>query len=190
MKTDLRLKITFVLVSIAWRKVLGSGVQAHAPEEATKVTSVPQIGIIGSRTCSNEIANIAERTGKLIASRHAILICGGREGVMEAAARGAQTAGGLTVGILPGPSKMEANPFIEVKIPTDMGHARNAIIARAADCLIAIAGEYGTLSEIALALQIGKPVVTLASKWEIEGTIAADSPEMAVETALGFCRTR
>jgi uncharacterized protein (TIGR00725 family) len=152
------------------------------------VTNCPQIGIIGSRTCSNEIANIAERTGNLIASREAILICGGREGVMEAAARGAQAAGGLTVGILPGPSKTEANPFIDVKIPTDMGHARNAIIARAADCLIAIAGEYGTLSEIALALQIGKPVVTLASKWKIEGTVIAASPEKAVETALRLCR--
>ncbi len=106
---------------------------------------------------------------------------------MEAAARGAKAAGGLTVGILPGPSKTDANPFIDVKIPTDMGHARNAIIARAADCLIAIAGEYGTLSEIALALQMVKPVVILASKWEIEGTIVADTPETAVETALRLC---
>jgi len=152
------------------------------------VTSCPQIGIIGSRSCTSVIASIAERTGNLIASHEAILICGGREGVMEAAARGAQAAGGLTVGILPGPSKIEANPFIDIKIPTDMGYARNAIIARAADCLIAIAGEYGTLSEIALALQIAKPVVTLASKWKIEGTICTNSPETAVETALRLCR--
>ncbi|MGZ5539440.1 MAG: TIGR00725 family protein [Halobacteriota archaeon] len=131
--------------------------------------SCPQIGIIGSRSCSSEIASVAERTGRLIAIHEAILICGGSEGVMEAAARGAQAAGGLTIGILPGPSKTEANPFIDVKIPTDMGHARNAIIARAADCLIAIAGEYGTLSEIALALQMAKPVVTLASKWKLRG---------------------
>ena len=161
--------------------------EVSALKEVMRVKSCPQIGIIGSRSCSNEIASIAERTGSLIASHEAILICGGREGVMEAAARGAQAAGGLTVGILPGPSKNEANPFIDVKIPTDMGHARNAIIARAADCLIAIAGEYGTLSEIALALQMAKPVVTLASKWKIEGTILANSPETAVETALHLC---
>jgi uncharacterized protein (TIGR00725 family) len=161
--------------------------EASALKEVGRMKSCPQIGIIGSRSCTNEIASIAQRTGSLIASREAILICGGREGVMEAAARGAQTAGGLTVGILPGPSKTEANPFIDVKIPTDMGYARNAIIARAADCLIAIAGEYGTLSEIALALQIAKPVVTLASKWKIEGTVTADSPETAVETALRLC---
>jgi uncharacterized protein (TIGR00725 family) len=152
-----------------------------------RMTNRPQIGIIGSRSCSGKIASIAERTGSLIASSEAVLICGGREGVMEAAARGAKAAGGLTVGILPGPSKAEANSFIDIKIPTDMGHARNAIIARAADCLIAIAGEYGTLSEIALALQMGKPVVTLASKWKIEGTVLAASPEIAVETALRLC---
>jgi uncharacterized protein (TIGR00725 family) len=158
--------------------------EASALKEVVRVKSCLQIGIIGSRSCSNEIASIAERTGSLIASHEAILICGGRGGVMEAAARGAQAAGGLTVGILPGPSKTEANPFVDIKIPTDMGHARNAIIARAADCLIAIAGEYGTLSEIALALQMAKPVVTLASKWKIEGTILANS---AVETALRLC---
>jgi hypothetical protein len=151
------------------------------------MTNRLQIGIIGSKSCSSAIASIAERTGSLLASRGAILICGGREGVMEAAARGAQAAGGLTIGILPGPTKAEANPFIDVKIPTDMGYARNAIIARAADCLIAIAGEFGTLSEIALALQMGKPVVTLASKWKIEGAVLVDSPEAAVETALHLC---
>jgi hypothetical protein len=147
----------------------------------------PQIGIVGSKSCSSAIANLAERTGNLLALRRAILICGGREGVMEAAARGAQSAGGLTIGILPGSTKDEANPFIDVKIPTDMGYARNAIIARAADCLIAIAGGFGTLSEIALALQMRKPVVTLASNWKIEGAIRVDSPEAAVETALRLC---
>jgi uncharacterized protein (TIGR00725 family) len=106
---------------------------------------------------------------------------------MQAAARGAKAAGGITVGILPGPFKEEANPYIDIKIPTDMGHARNAIIVRAADCLIAIAGGYGTLSEIALALQMEKPVVTLASKWKIEGTVFVHSPETAVEKALLFC---
>jgi uncharacterized protein (TIGR00725 family) len=160
---------------------------SSAYSQAAKMTNHLQISIIGGKNCSSAIARIAERTGNLLASRGVILICGGREGVMEAAARGAHAAGGLTIGILPGPTKAEANPFIDVKIPTDMGYARNAIIARAADCLIAIAGEFGTLSEIALALQMGKPVVTLASKWKIEGTVLVDSPEAAVETALRLC---
>jgi uncharacterized protein (TIGR00725 family) len=161
--------------------------EAGSFKKVVRMKSWPQIAIIGSRNCSSEIMNIAEQTGGLIALHKAILICGGKEGVMEAAARGAKAAGGTTVGILPGPSKREANPYIDIKIPTDMGHARNAIIARTADCLIAIAGEYGTLSEIALALQMGKPVVTLASKWKIDGTVFASSPDIAVEKALFFC---
>ena len=186
---DLRVKITFVINVHNRGSFIVHQSEASAFKVVSRMTSRLQIGIIGSRSCSSKIASIAERTGSLIASRKAILICGGREGVMEAAARGAQAAGGLTVGILPGPSKAEANPFIDVKIPKDMGHARNAIIARAADSLIAIAGEFGTLSEIALALQMAKPVVTLAPKWKIEGTVLADSPEMAVETALHLCGT-
>jgi len=143
-----------------------------------------QIGIVGSTACSNQVAEIAERTGFLIARSGSILICGGRTGVMEAASRGAKAAGGITVGVLPGSSKEEANFYTDITIVTEMGHARNVIIARSSDCIIVIAGGYGTLSEIALALKMGKPVITLASQWAIEGTIKASSPEDAVECAL------
>jgi uncharacterized protein (TIGR00725 family) len=143
-----------------------------------------QIGVIGSTVCSNRIAEIAERTGFLIALSGAILVCGGKTGVMEAASRGAKAAGGITVGVLPGSSKKEANPYTDVTIVTEMGHARNAIIARSSDCIIGISGGYGTLSEIALALKMDKPVITLASQWTIEGTIKATAPEEAVQNAI------
>jgi uncharacterized protein (TIGR00725 family) len=103
---------------------------------------------------------------------------------MEAAARGARGAGGLTVGILPGSSHGHANPFIDIAIVTDMGHARNAILVRSAHALIALAGEYGTLSEIALALQMGLPVVGLEKGPRLPGVMAADTPDGAVALAL------
>jgi len=149
-----------------------------------------QIGIIGSTACSSQITDIAERTGFLIARSGSILICGGTTGVMEAASKGAKVAGGITVGVLPGSSKEDANSYTDVTIVTEMGHARNAIIARSSDCIIGIAGGYGTLSEIALALKMGKPVITLASQWAIEGTIKATTPEDAVECALRLLNIR
>jgi len=103
--------------------------------------------------------------------------------VMEAACRGASGAGGTTIGILPGTDRSAANPFVEVAIPTGLGEARNALVVRAADALIAIGGAYGTLSEIAFALKAGKRVVGLGT-WDIDGVEAADSPEAAVETVL------
>ncbi len=147
-----------------------------------------QIGIVGSSNCEDRISRIAERTGVHVAARGAVLITGGMTGVMEAASRGAKSAGGLVVGILPGASKSESNPYVDVVILTEMGHARNAIIARSSDCLIAIAGGFGTLSEVALALKIQRPVVTLASQWNIAGTIEASSAEEAVDIALHLCR--
>ncbi len=152
------------------------------------MTNRLQIGIIGSSVCDNDIERIAERVGTLVAANGAILITGGMTGVMEAASRGAKSAGGLVIGILPGASKLESNPYVDVAIPTEMAHARNAIIARAADCLIAISGGFGTLSEIALALKIQKPVVTLASQWRIVGTLQVDSAKEAVDMALHLCR--
>lgn len=146
-----------------------------------------QVGVIGSSSCEGDVARIAERVGALVAANGAIIITGGRTGVMEAASRGAKTAGGLVVGILPGASKSDSNPFVDVIITTEMGHARNAIIARSSDCLIAIAGGFGTLSEVALALKIQRPVVTLVSQWKIAGTIEADSAEEAVSIALSLC---
>jgi uncharacterized protein (TIGR00725 family) len=125
----------------------------------------------------------AAEVGRLIAERGAVLVCGGRGGAMEAACRGAKEVGGLTVGILPGPDRSEANPFVDVVLPTGLGEARNALVVGAADVVIAIGGGYGTLSEIALALKVGKRVIGLGT-WEIEGVVAAESPEAAVAAAL------
>jgi uncharacterized protein (TIGR00725 family) len=102
---------------------------------------------------------------------------------MEDACRGAKQAGGLTVGILPGADRSAANPFVDVVLPTGLGEARNALVVRAADVLIAVGGGYGTLSEIALALKAGKRVIGLAT-WEIEGVVAAEGPAAAVAAAL------
>ena len=102
---------------------------------------------------------------------------------MEAACRGAKAEGGATLGILPGADASAANPYVDVAVPTGLGEARNALVVRAADALIAIAGGYGTLSEIALALKAGKPVTGLAT-WEIEGVVPAASPAEAVALTL------
>ena len=121
--------------------------------------------------------------GRELAARGAVLVCGGLGGVMEAACRGAKDAGGRTVGILPGTDRAAANPFVDTAIPTGLGEARNALVVRAADALIAVGGGYGTLSEIALALKAGKPVVGLDS-WDIEGVVAVDGPAAAVAAVL------
>jgi uncharacterized protein (TIGR00725 family) len=110
-------------------------------------------------------------------------VCGGLGGVMEAACRGAKDAGGTTVGILPGTDRAAANPFVDVAVATGLGEARNALVVRAADAVIAIGGGYGTLSEIALALKAGKRVVGLET-WDVEGVEVADSPAAAVEAVL------
>jgi uncharacterized protein (TIGR00725 family) len=102
---------------------------------------------------------------------------------MEAACRGAHEAGGRTVGILPGADRAAANRFVDVAVPTGLGEARNALVVRSADALVAVGGGYGTLSEIALALKAGKPVVGLDS-WDIEGIDAAATPQQAVAAAL------
>jgi uncharacterized protein (TIGR00725 family) len=125
----------------------------------------------------------AELVGRELGSRGVVLVCGGLGGVMEAACRGARESGGRTVGILPGADRSEANPYVDVAIASGLGEARNALVVRAADALIAVGGGYGTLSEVALALKAGKRVVGLGT-WDVEGVVAADSPEAAVETVL------
>jgi len=121
----------------------------------------PIIAVIGGSTCTTVEAAVAEETGRLLAQRGAILVCGGLGGVMEAAARGAQTNGGTTVGILPGDDPAAANAHIAIPLATGLGEMRNFLIVRTAHALIAIGGGVGTLSEIALAQRIGKPVVGL-----------------------------
>ncbi|GBC78136.1 hypothetical protein HRbin08_01622 [bacterium HR08] len=153
------------------------------------------IGVMGSAHCDPAIYEQARAVGRLIAERGAVLLCGGLGGVMEAAARGAWEAGGITVGILPGGSDRESppNPYIQIAIFTGLSEARNVINVRAADAVIAIAGGYGTLSEIALALKVGKPVVLLHS-WRFESPFGeaggvlrvAETPEDAVAVAFAL----
>jgi uncharacterized protein (TIGR00725 family) len=121
--------------------------------------------------------------GRELGSRGAVLVCGGLGGVMEAACKGAKDAGGTTIGILPGSDRSAANPYVDFAIPTGLGEARNALVVRSADALIAIGGGYGTLSEVALALKAGKRVVGLGT-WDVDGVEAAGSPEAAAETVL------
>jgi uncharacterized protein (TIGR00725 family) len=126
---------------------------------------------------------VARSVGGRLAARGAVLVCGGLGGVMEAACRGAKEAGGTTIGILPGGDRAEANPYVDIAIPTGLGEARNALVVRAADALIAVGGGYGTLSEIAFALKAGKRVVGIGT-WDIEGVLAAAGAEEAVELVL------
>jgi uncharacterized protein (TIGR00725 family) len=134
----------------------------------------PAIAVCGSSADHPNLNALAEAVGRRIAESGALLVCGGRGGVMAAACKGAVEAGGLTIGILPGDDPRAANPYAQVVIATGMGHARNVIIVQTAAAVIAIGGEFGTLSEIALARKCGRPVVALHS-WEL-GTDAANTP--------------
>ena len=118
------------------------------------------IGVIGAGKCSRKLEEQAYDVGAAIASHNAILVCGGRGGVMEAAARGAKDNAGVTIGILPGNTKEQANPNIDIIIPTGIGEARNVVVVNTADALIAMHGRYGTITEIAFALKSGKPVIS------------------------------
>jgi uncharacterized protein (TIGR00725 family) len=142
-----------------------------------------RIGVIGGSRPQKKFLHSAFEIGKLVAGRDAILVCGGLGGVMEETARGAKQAGGLTIGILPGNNPADANPYIDIPIATGLGYTRNSLVAMNADVLIAIDGEYGTLSEIAYGRIYGKKVIGLGT-WDIEGILPAASPEEAVELAF------
>lgn len=137
-----------------------------------------QIAVVGGGDCSPTVRKTAEVLGRLLAEEGHILLCGGLGGVMEAACRGSSQAGGTVVGILPG-ERGDANPYVGIRVATGMSHARNAIIVRSSDAVIALPGEYGTLSEIALALKMNKTVISLGS-WDIAGTIRAKDPREAI----------
>jgi uncharacterized protein (TIGR00725 family) len=137
------------------------------------------IAVIGGRKAPIKLLRTAEEVGRNIALRGAVLVCGGLGGVMEYASKGAKSANGTTIGILPHDKAGGENPFIDIPVATGLGMGRNVIIARTADAFVAIGGEYGTLSEIAFALQIGKPVIGIGS-WEIKGMIPADDAADAV----------
>ena len=135
--------------------------------------------------------DLAEEVGERIAAAGAILVCGGLGGVMEASARGAQKGGGLTVGVLPGGEHGDANQFIGVRIVTNLGEARNVVVVRSSHAIIALPGEYGTLSEVALALKIGVPVVGLGAWTQFQGVVSANTAEEGVAHALRLAqRTR
>ncbi|MEA2183939.1 MAG: hypothetical protein QOF69_3124 [Solirubrobacteraceae bacterium] len=137
----------------------------------------------GAEVCARLLAD-AESVGAELARRDAVVVTGGLGGVMEAACRGARSAGGVTLGILPGDDRRAANGWVSVAVATGMGELRNGLVVRACDAVIAVAGEYGTLSEIALALKAGKPVVGVAT-WEIPGVRSAPDAIAAVDMALG-----
>jgi uncharacterized protein (TIGR00725 family) len=140
-------------------------------------------GVIGGRLASLPQLQTAEEVGRLLALNNYTLITGGLGGIMEAASKGAKSAGGLTIGILPQEDKSSANRYVDIPVPTGLGIGRNLIIARSADFLIAIGGEYGTLSEIAFGLQLNKPVIGLDT-WDIEGVVKARDPAQAIMIAM------
>ena len=152
----------------------------------------PFITVIGGSACSGEEERLAEEVGRELAKRGATLICGGLEGVMEAACRGATAEGGLTVGILPSNRREDANPYVQIPVITGMGYTRNAIVAKSGQAVIAVGGSYGTLSEIAYALQEDIPVIGLGT-WSLtrcdgldDSIIPAQSAADAVEKALKY----
>jgi uncharacterized protein (TIGR00725 family) len=141
------------------------------------------IGVIGASVCRTEVRKKAERVGKAIASKGAVLVCGGLGGVMSATCKGAARAGGTTIGILPGRNPSSANDYVTYAVATGMGEARNAIIVNTADAIVAVSGGYGTLSELAFALRAGVPVAGIGT-WQLDESIAViDDPEAAVEWA-------
>jgi uncharacterized protein (TIGR00725 family) len=139
--------------------------------------------VVGAGDAEPDAAAVAEAVGRELASRGCVVVCGGLGGVMEAACRGAKQAGGTTVGILPGSDRRAANRWVDVALASGLGEARNALVVRAADALVAVGGGFGTLSEIALALKAGKRVVGLDT-WRVEAIVTASSAEEAVEGAL------
>jgi uncharacterized protein (TIGR00725 family) len=142
------------------------------------------VAVVGASQATPELEATAERVGELLARAGAIVITGGRGGVMAAASRGAHNAGGTAIGLLPGTSRADANEWVTIALPTGLGELRNGLIVRAADVLIAVGGAYGTLSEVALALAADVPVIGLDS-WAIDGIEEAQTPEQAVARALG-----
>jgi uncharacterized protein (TIGR00725 family) len=152
--------------------------------------AAPWIAVVGPGRAGEAELELAEEVGAEVAAAGAVLVCGGLGGVMEAACRGARSRRGRTVGLLPGLDRADANGWVEIAVPTGLGEARNVLVVRAADALIAIGGAWGTLSEIALGLKTGRPVIGLGT-WElaregraVDGIVAINTPREAVSEAL------
>lgn len=151
--------------------------------------ALPYVAVVGASQATASDLEDAEVVGRLLAQAGAVVVCGGRGGVMAAASRGAAEAGGTVIGMLPGDGRADANEWVTVAIATGLGELRNGLIVRSADAMIAVGGAHGTLSEIALALQAGLPVYGLHT-WEIDGVTATDRPQAAVDGALASARAR
>jgi len=143
-----------------------------------------QVAVVGDNSPSPDVTQWAEEVGQLLAKHNAVVICGGLGGVMAAVARGAATQGGITVGILPTYEAASGNSSLSIVIPSGVGHARNVMVAAAGDAVIALPGSYGTLSEVALALKLGKTVIGVNAWEDIKGVQAAKTPSEAVILAL------
>lgn len=152
----------------------------------TRNKKLPQIAVIGSSEPEAETIKLANNVGKIVASLGAVLICGGLGGTMEAAARAAKEAGGLTVGILPDYPKSSANPYIDIAISTGMGHARNVIVVASGDLVVALPGSHGTRSEISIALKLGIPVVGFNAWGNISGVREVSSVSRLKKELMPF----
>jgi uncharacterized protein (TIGR00725 family) len=146
---------------------------------------VVQVSVVGS---GSEHEERAEAVGRLLAEHGATVVTGGLGEVMAAAARGAKSAGGTTIGILPGETRADANQWLDHVVVTGIGHGRNLAVVASGQAVIAVGGRYGTLAEIGFALTLGRPVVVLEPGWEVEGATRAQTPEEAVEFALAAAR--
>ena len=154
------------------------------------------MAVSGGGEAGEDVCRVAEEVGRELARRGAVVVTGGLGGAMAAASRGAKAEGGTTIGILPGDDRGAANPWVDVAVPTGMGEGRNVVLVRAVDAVIAVAGEFGTLSEIALALRAGKPVVGLGT-WElvrdgrpVDAVVTASTPGEAAERAIALATAR
>lgn len=155
------------------------------------------VAVVGGGHADESECDQAARVGRALGEAGAVVVCGGLGGVMEAVCRGARDGGGLSIGILPGAERSAANAYVDVAVPTGMGEGRNMLVVRCADALVAVGGEYGTLSEVALALQAGIPVIGLGT-WElskrgrpVDAVTVAQSPEEAADLAVrGALRRR
>lgn len=154
------------------------------------------VAVSGGGDADDETCRLAEEVGRELARRGAVVVTGGLGGAMEAACRGAKSELGTTIGILPSDDRADANPWVDLAVPTGLGEGRNALVVRAADAVVAVAGEFGTLSEIALGLRLGKPVVGLSTwelrrgGWPVDAVVVATSPADAAEKAVELARER
>ena len=160
----------------------GAGYPARVDDRAKKAGLAMRISVIGGEQADSEASRLAFEVGRELGARGHVLICGGRGGVMREVCRGAKESGGLTIGILPGDDLGEANEYVDIPLPTGLGFARNVLVARAGEAVIAISGKFGTLSEIAFALISERPVIGLGT-WELRDGDGHEAPIERVEDA-------